>query len=110
VDTRSTSWIEAVPTILFGVDMGGIRDFECLGGAALFAAENGYMYYAHAQGWFDQDEETGVLTIPVCGPYEIRALGARNILNPNPTLRCPDTWIPSQAYRKEVDDLINLKD
>ena len=68
------------------------------------------MYYSAAEGWFDQDEETGVLTIPVCGPYEIRALGARNLLDPNPTVGYPQIWVPSQAYRKEVDDLIDLKD
>ena len=54
--------------IFLGVGMGGIRDFECWGGAGLYAAEDGFMYYSPAQGWFDQDEETGVLTIPVFGP------------------------------------------
>jgi len=87
--------------------MGGIRDFDCWG-TALYAAEDGYMYYAPVEGWYEQDEETGVLTIPVRGPYEIRALGGRNILDPSPTSRFPDIWIPSQAYRKEVDDLISL--
>jgi hypothetical protein len=30
--------------IFLGVLMGGIRDFDC-GGCALYAAEDGYMYY-----------------------------------------------------------------
>jgi hypothetical protein len=66
--------------------------------------------YSPFDGWFDQDEETRVLTIPVLGPYEIRVLGGRDILDPSPTLRCPDIWIPSQAYRKKVNHLRNLDD
>jgi hypothetical protein len=67
--------------ILFSASMGNSR-FRMLGGAALYAAEDGYMYYSPAEGWFDQDEaETGVLTIRLCGPYEIHALGVRNLLD-----------------------------
>ena len=53
--------------IILGVSMGGIRGFDCRG-AGLYAAEDGFMYYSPVKGWFDQDEETGVLTIPVFGP------------------------------------------
>ena len=92
----STSW-KAAATYYWVRAWGGIGDFECWGGAALYAAEDGYMYYSPAQGWFDQDEEAGVLTIPVFGPYEIRALGARNLLDPNPTVGYPQIWIPSHV-------------
>ena len=95
--------------IILGVAIGGIKDFDCMSGARVFAGLDRMMYYTDRDGWFDQDERNGMLKMLVCGPYEIRDLGARHVLNPHPTSRCPDIWVPSEHYRGRTNvSLIEL--
>jgi len=94
---------------ILGVRIGGIKDFDCLGGAELFAGQDRFMYYADREGSCDRDEDTGLLSVIAYGPYQIKALGGRNVLDPHPTTRCPDKWVPSLSYRMEMTDLIDLQ-
>jgi hypothetical protein len=94
---------------VLGVLIGGIKDFDCLGGADLFAWQDRFMYYADRDGSCERDDDTGLLRFVAYGPYQIKALGGRNVLDPQPTTHCPEEWVASLSYRTETTDLIDLE-
>lgn len=71
------------------VSLGDIGGFCGDYGTGLYAGEDGNMYFAPTDTWIDQDDDTGMLTILVRGPYDIHALRGRNVLNPSPPMKFP---------------------
>ena len=70
---------------LLGIRFGFIRNFDCrrgsIGGAILFFARDRKVYYTDEDGDIDQDDE-GVCTIFVHGPYDLRTMGTGSVLDP----------------------------
>jgi hypothetical protein len=74
--------------VIFGIEFGGIYGFETMGVALLFMGTDRLLYYTDSEGDFDEDED-GFYVFPVHGPYELRSLQSRNILDPFPPLNHP---------------------
>jgi hypothetical protein len=70
---------------LLGVSIGFINDFDCqrgsLGGAMLFFGQDRNVYYTDEDGDWDQDDK-GVCTYFVHGPYDLRTMGTGSVLDP----------------------------
>jgi hypothetical protein len=83
---------------LLGIRIGFIEDFDCrrgpIGGAILFFARDRNVYYTDEDGEIiDQDDE-GICTFFVHGPYDLRTMGTGSVLDPwsnsHPPVSQPD--------------------
>ena len=74
--------------VIFGVEFGGIYNFETMGMALLFMGTDRLLYYTDSEGEFEEDED-GFYVFQVHGPYELRSLQSRHILDPFPPLNHP---------------------
>ena len=80
---------------LLGIRIGFITDFDCrrgsIGGAILFFARDRNVYYTDEDGDVDQDDE-GICTFFVHGPYDLRTMGTGSVLDPYANSHPPVSW------------------
>jgi len=80
---------------LLGICIGFIRNFDCrrgsIGGAILFFARDRNVYYTDEDGDIDQDDE-GISTFIVHGPYDLRTMGTGSVLDPYSNSHPPVSW------------------
>jgi len=75
--------IDILTETIFGVEFGGIYNFETMGTAWLFMGTDRLVYYTDSEGSFEEDED-GFYVFQAHGPYELRSLRSRRIIDPFP--------------------------
>ena len=75
--------IDILTETIFGVQFGGIYNFETMGTAWFFVGTDRLVYYTDSEGSFEEDED-GFYVFQAHGPYELRSLRSRRIMDPFP--------------------------
>ena len=87
---------------LLGIEIGFIEDFDCRqgpnGGASLFFAWDRNVYYTDEDGDVDQDDQ-GICTFIVHGPYDLQTMGTGSVLDPWPNHPPPPVSWPDMPQR-----------
>jgi hypothetical protein len=65
--------------MMYGIEIGGLDDYDGYGDALLFMGQNRLIYYTSSAGWFEEDQD-GFMQYTVHGGFDLREINMSKVL------------------------------